>query len=69
MSLDGGDGVISDCNMNYYLLSINSSQEVTFLGHHIMVMLGNIVTTLCELDDYYGYTFCWFWNSLETLWG
>jgi len=31
--------------------------------------LGNIVTTLEEYNDHYGYTFCWFWGSLVSLWG
>jgi len=38
-----GDGVISDYNRNFYLLSVNSLQEVTFLGFHIMAILENIV--------------------------
>jgi len=42
--LDDGDGVISDCNRNFYLLSVNSSHEVTFLGLYVVAMLGNIVT-------------------------
>jgi len=46
--LDDCDGIIiSNYNKNY-LLNVNSSLEVTFLGPHVMTMLGNIVTTLDE---------------------
>jgi len=56
--LDEVDGVISDYNRNFHLLNVTSLQEVTFLGLHVVTMLGNIVTTLGEKDDHYGYTFC-----------
>jgi len=32
----------------FTFLSVNSSQEVPFLGHHIVAMLENIVSTLGE---------------------
>jgi len=42
--LNDGNGVDGDYNMNFQLLNVNSSQEVTFLGLHVVAMLGNIVT-------------------------
>jgi len=30
-------------------------------------MLENIVTTIGEYDEHYGYNFCWFGGSLKTL--
>jgi len=32
-------------------------------------MLENIVTTIGEWDECYGYSFGWFWGSLQTLLG
>jgi len=55
--LDDGDGVISDCNRNFYLLSVNSLEEVTFLGLHIVAMVGNIVSVLGKEDNYDEYIF------------
>jgi len=37
--LDDGDRVISDCN-RIHLLGVNSSHKVTFLGLHVVVMVG-----------------------------
>jgi len=51
-ALNDGDGVIylvtSDYNRNFYPLSENPSQKVTFLGLHVIAMLGNILTNLSE---------------------
>jgi len=53
-ALDDGDGVIRDCFRNFYLSSVNSLQELTFLFifyvmsmlENISAMLGNIVIAL-----------------------
>jgi len=43
--LDDGNEVISDYNRNFHLSSVNSSHKVTFLGFHVVAILGNIVTS------------------------
>jgi len=45
---DDGDGVVNGCNRNFFLLNVNLLEEVTFLGMHVVVMLGNIVIALGE---------------------
>jgi len=46
--LSDGNGVISDYNSNFHLLSVNPLYKVTFIGLHVVTMLGNIVTTFSE---------------------
>jgi len=46
--LNDGNVMISDCNETFYLSSVNSLHEMTFLGLHVVSMLGNIVSTLGE---------------------
>ena len=38
--------MISDYKINFHLLSVNSSQEVSFLGLYIVLMLRKIVIAL-----------------------
>jgi len=46
--LDDGVGMISDNIRSFHLLNVNSSQEVTFLGLHVVAILGNILIVLGE---------------------
>jgi len=55
--LDDGDGVISDYRRNFYLFSVNSSQEMTFLGLYIASMLENIVIALGKYMVIWGISF------------
>jgi len=41
-------GLISDCNRNFHLFSVNSLQEVTFLGLYVVTILGNIMISVGE---------------------
>jgi len=45
-ALGDGNGVISDSFSNFYLSSVNSLQELTFLILSVISMLENIVTAL-----------------------
>jgi len=46
--LNDGDGVISKFNTNIHVFNVNSSQELTFVGLHVVAILGNIVFALGE---------------------
>jgi len=46
--MDDGDGVISDHHRHFHFLSVNSLYEETFLGLHVVTMIGNTVIALSE---------------------
>ncbi len=64
-ALGDGEGIISDCNKNFHLSSIKSSQEIIFLFLHVMGMLESIVAMLENIETTLGDRYGWLMGDLR----